>query len=129
MIEMPHRRMTLESVTLIGAGLLFMSGPIIALVSVVGDSRIPGFVIPLLVASTLFGIGCGSMFIRSEVRRQRSKRAEQHLKSAIKRLGYVALEPVEVRGIRDRVLLRDDEEAALWNVSISRDKVVCEKMS
>lgn len=127
MIEMPHRKMTWEAVALIGAGILFMSGPVIALISVARDSRIPVYVTLLLVVSTLFGITCGFMFIRSEVRRQRSRRAEQHLKQALKRMGYVALEPIEVHGSGDLALIKDEQGSALWNVSVSRDKVVCEK--
>jgi hypothetical protein len=126
-IEMPRKIMTWESVVLIGAGVLFMAGPVIALVSVASDSRIPVAVTLLLVLSTIFGLCCGIMFIRGEMRRQQSRRAEKHLRSAIKRMNYVALEPVELHGSGDRVLLRDDEEAALWNVSVSRNMVVCEK--
>jgi hypothetical protein len=126
-IEMPRKIMAWESVVLIGSGIMFMAGPMIALVSVIGDSKIPVAVTLLLVLSTLLGISFGCLFIRNEIRRQRSMRAEKHLKSAVKRMGYVALEPIEVHGSGDRILLRDDEEAALWNVSVSRNKVVCEK--
>lgn len=128
-IDMPRRIMTWENALLIGAGVLFMAGPVIALVGVMGDSRIPTVVTLLLVLSTLIGISCGFLFIRNQIRRQQSIRAEKHLKSAVKRMGYVALEPIEIHGSGDQMLLRDDEEAALWNISVSHNRVVCEKIT
>lgn len=126
-IDMPQRKVTLESSLFIGAGLLFMTGPVITLVSIAGDRRMPWFIFPLLVVSTLFGLVCGFMFIRSEIRKSQNKRAEKHLRAALQRMGYVALEPIEMNGTKDRILLRDDENAALWDVSISRSKIVCQK--
>lgn len=127
MIEMPTKKMSWETFILMASGGLFMAGPIIALASVIGDSRLPVAVALLLVLSTVFGLVCGMAFIRSEIRRQQSRRAERHLKSAIQRMGYIALEPIEVHGKKDRVLLRDDRESALWDVSVTRNKVVCAK--
>jgi len=128
-IEIPKSRMSWESMLTVAAGVMFMVGPLITMVNLIGGTKMPVAMTVTLVLSFVFGVVCGFLFIRNEVRQQRSKRAEKHLKSAVKRMGYIALEPIEVHGQRDRVLLRDEHESALWDVSVSGNKVTCAKRS
>jgi hypothetical protein len=127
-IEMPASKASPEKFFLVLAGLLFMIGPVFAVFGFVGDSTIPFALVVVLVSSLLFGIACGALFIKRELSRIKHENAEEHLKSAVKTLGYAVLEPIEINGGVDRVLLRDEQGSALWNVEVAHDKVICSKL-
>lgn len=128
-IEMPKSRMPLSDFMMIGLGCLTFTGPLMVLASILGNNRLPPSLSALLLLSTLLGAICGALFVRNEMRKQRLKQAESCLRCALRKLGYVALEPIEMNGDEDRALIKDEKESALWNVSVVGNRVVCTKRS
>lgn len=126
-IEMPKRKVPVRNFLMVALGCLILTGPLMVLGSLLAGNSLPIPLAALLMVSTMLGAACGALFIRNELKRHRNKQAEIHLKYALRKLGYVALEPIEIHGDNDRALIKDEVCSALWNVSVVKNRLVCTK--
>jgi hypothetical protein len=124
---MPKRKIPVKDFLMVAIGCLILTGPLMVLGSILANNGMPLPLSVLLLVSTVVGAVCGALFIRNELRKHRNKQAEVHLKYALRKLGYVALEPIEIHGENDRALIKDEQGSALWNVSLVKNRVVCAK--
>lgn len=126
-VEMPPPRMSRSTVSIVCTVLLVMIAPVLSIVSVVnGPTNLWDTSIPILCLS-LAAIIIGMAVIHLELLLCQYQCAEENLKQAVSSLGWKPLEPISITGRKSRVLLRDSQSAALWDVSIERDKVICKK--
>ena len=126
-IEMPANRVSKKQIGLFCGISIVVGISTATLLGMVSDSKTSVLTVAIMLVVFAALAVCGTLSAYREVKHYRYRRAERHLKKGIDRLGYIALEPIEVTGKRARVLLKDGNGPALWNVSVNHNKVTCAK--